>query len=45
MPSASSPWLDLSHDDPFGLHVLPYGSFVTASSDRPRVGVAHDVLT
>ena len=33
-------WLDLSPDDPLGLHVLPLGSFRTASSQRPRVGVA-----
>ena len=35
-----TPWLDLSPDDPQGLHVLPYGSFRTASAERPRVGVA-----
>jgi fumarylacetoacetase len=33
-------WLGLSPDDPFGLHVLPYGSFRTTSAERPRVGVA-----
>ena len=35
-----TPWLDLSPDDPRGLHVLPYGSFRTAASAHPRVGVA-----
>ena len=40
MAPASSSWLDLPADDPFGLHVLPYGSFRTAATDRPRVGVA-----
>ena len=38
--TAAAPWLDLLPDDPFGLHVLPYGSYTTASSARPRVGVA-----
>jgi fumarylacetoacetase len=33
-------WLELSADDPFGLHVLPYGAFRTASSEQQRVGVA-----
>jgi len=32
-------WLDLSGDDPFGVHNLPYGSFRTPDDDRPRVGV------
>ena len=40
MASSSSSWLGLSPDDPFGLHVLPYGSFRTGSDERPRVGVA-----
>ena len=40
MAPASSSWLELPPDDPFGLHVLPYGSFRTAGSDRARVGVA-----
>ena len=40
MASASPSWLGLSPDDPFGLHVLPCGSFRTASSERARVGVA-----
>jgi len=34
------PWLELAPDHPFGLHVLPYGSFRTAQEQRPRVGVA-----
>ncbi len=38
--SASSSWPAPSPDDPFGLHVLPYGAFRTASDERPRVGVA-----
>ena len=38
--SSSPTWLELSPDDPLGLHVLPYGSFRTGGSDRPRVGVA-----
>jgi len=38
--SGSRPWLELAFDDPFGLHVLPYGSFRTAQEERPRVGVA-----
>jgi len=33
-------WLDLSPEDPLGLHRPAYGSFCTASSERPRVGVA-----
>jgi fumarylacetoacetase len=36
----TTPWLELHPDDPFGLHVLPYGSFRTASWRPPRVGVA-----
>ena len=40
MPTDVPSWLDLSPDDPFGLHVLPYGSFRTGASEQPRVGVA-----
>ena len=37
--SLTAGWLDLSPDDPFGLHNLPYGSFQVRGDDRPRVGV------
>ncbi|MDT0344447.1 fumarylacetoacetase [Streptomyces litchfieldiae] len=35
-----TPWLGLDPAHPFGLQTLPYGSFTTPDTPRPRTGVA-----